>query len=48
LKISVALAEAGRDGEVRFFGDIASAPEAVERLVRRLAERHGRLFFAYG
>jgi hypothetical protein len=32
LKISVALAEAGRDGEVRFLGDIDSAPEAVERL----------------
>ena len=48
LTISVALAAAGRDGEVRFFGDIASAPEAVERLVRKLAQRHGRLFFAYG
>src|SRR5215218_10110480 len=47
LKISVALAEAGRDGEVRFFGDIDSAPEAVERLVRKLAKRHGRLAFAY-
>jgi hypothetical protein len=29
LKISVAIAEAGRDGEVRFFGDIDSTPEAV-------------------
>ena len=47
LRISVALAAAGRDGEVRFFGDIASTPEAVERLVRKLAQRHGRLFFAY-
>src|SRR5687768_15499258 len=47
LKISVALAAAGREGEVRFFGDIASTPEAVERLVRKLAKRHGRLFFAY-
>jgi hypothetical protein len=48
LTISVALAAAGRDGEVRFFGDIASTSEAVERLVRKLAERHKRLFFAYG
>ncbi len=47
LKISVALAEAGRDGEVRFLGEIDSTPEAVERLVRKLAKRHGRLFFAY-
>src|ERR687885_1082329 len=47
LKISVAVAEAGRDGEVRFLGDIDSTPEAVERLVRKLAKRHGRLAFAY-
>src|SRR3712207_5704834 len=47
LKISVALAAAGRDSEVRFLGDIDSTPEAVERLVRKLAKRHGRLAFAY-
>src|ERR671927_1524003 len=47
LTISVALAAAGRDGEVRFLGDIGSTPEAVERLVRKLAKRHQRLFFAY-
>ena len=40
LKISVAAAEPGRDGEVRFVGDIDSAPEAVERLVTRLARLH--------
>ena len=48
LKISVALAAAGRDGEVRFFGDIDSTPEAVDGLVRKLAKRHQRLAFAYG
>src|SRR4028119_1023815 len=47
LKISVALAAAGRDGEVRFLGDIGSTPEAVERLVRKLEKRHGKLSFAY-
>ena len=47
LKISVALATAGRDGEVRFLGDIDSTPEAVERLVRKLEKRHRRLCFAY-
>ena len=47
LRISVALAEAGRDGEVRFLGEIDSTPAAVERLVRKLAKRHGRLAFAY-
>ena len=47
LKISVAIAEAGRDGEVRFFGDIDSTPEAVERLVAKLGKRHPRLSFCY-
>jgi transposase len=47
LKISVAVAAAGRDGEVRFLGDIDSTPVAVERLVRKLARLHQRLFFAY-
>jgi transposase len=47
LKISVALAEAGRAGEVRFLGDIDSTPHAVEHLVRKLARRHRRLAFAY-
>jgi len=47
LKISVALATAGRSGEVRFFGDIDSTPEAVARLVAKLEKRHGRLTFCY-
>src|SRR3954454_2983570 len=47
LKIAVALAAAGRDGEVRFFGDIDRTPEAGERLVCKLAKRHQRLCFAY-
>jgi transposase len=45
--IAVALAEAGRRGEVRFFGTIANRPEAVHRLVDKLAERHSRLAFFY-
>ena len=32
---------------MRFLGEIDSAPEAVERLVRKLAKRHRRLAFAY-
>ena len=37
LKISVALAEEGRQGEVRFLGEIDNTPEAVRRLVNKLA-----------
>src|SRR5687768_10716672 len=33
---SVAIAEAGRGGEVRFMGEIPSSPEALHRLVERL------------
>ena len=47
LKISVALAEDGRQGEVRFLGDIDNTPEAVRRLVSKLASRHRRLLFCY-
>jgi transposase len=46
-KISVAVAEAGRSGEVRFVGDIDSAPAMVERLVTKLAKRHQKLRFCY-
>jgi transposase len=47
LKISVAVAEAGRDGAVRFVGNIDSSPRAVERLAAKLAKRHRRLVFCY-
>jgi hypothetical protein len=45
--IAVALAEGGRRGEVRFFGTIANRPEAVRKLVDKLAGRHARLAFCY-
>ena len=48
MKISVALAEAGRGGEVRFLGDIANTPEAVRRLLAKLAGKHRRLRVCYG
>ncbi|MPR25753.1 IS110 family transposase, partial [Microvirga tunisiensis] len=41
LKISVAVAEDGRQGEIRFLGEIDNTPEAVRRLVHKLASRHG-------
>jgi len=44
---AVAIAEPGRSGEVRYLGEIDSAPEAMQRLVRRLGKRHGRLHFCY-
>lgn len=48
LKISVAIAEGERGGEVRFFGDIGSDPGSVASMVARLAKRGGgSLHFCY-
>ncbi len=46
-KISVAVADTGRTGEVRFFGDIDSAPAMVEHMVNKLGKRHQKLRFCY-
>lgn len=45
--ISVAIAEGGRRGETRFIGEIQSRPEAVAKMVDRLAAKHGKLTFCY-
>ena len=47
MKISVALAEEGRQGEVRFLGDIYNTPDAIRRLVRKLTGKFGELLFCY-
>jgi hypothetical protein len=46
-KHAVAIADGGRSGEVRFFGEVSSSPAAVERLLRKLAGRYGKLHFCY-
>jgi transposase len=45
LKISVAVADGERTGEVRFFGDISSEPGAVASMVVKLAKGGSRLHF---
>jgi len=47
LRNSVAIADAGRSGEVRFFGEIDNTPAATENLVRKLAAKYSRLTFCY-
>jgi transposase len=42
-KHAVAVAEGGRRGEVRFLGDVENSPLPIERTIRRLADRYGRL-----
>jgi len=47
LKISVALADDGRNGEVRFFGDIDARPATIAAVAAKLAKRGSRLHFCY-
>src|SRR5256885_16602363 len=47
LRNSVAIAEAGRIGEGRFYGEIDIQPAATEKLVRKLAAKYSRLTFCY-
>lgn len=45
--IAVALAEDGRDGEVRYYGQIANEPAAVLKLVKKLSSNYAKLDFCY-
>src|SRR5215212_2417988 len=47
LRNAVAIAEGGRDGEVRFYGEIENTPAATAKLVRKLAAKYERLTFCY-
>ena len=47
LRNAIAIADAGRGGEVRFFGEIENTPAAAAKLVRKLAAKYERLTFCY-
>src|SRR5437868_6770560 len=44
---SVAIADAGRNGEVRFLGEIDNTPVAIGKLVKKLAAKYERVTFCY-
>jgi transposase len=46
-KHAVAIADVGREGEIRYLGEIDSSRLAVERMVRKLAGRYDKLHFCY-
>src|SRR5215467_10987444 len=46
-KHALAIADPGRDGEIRYLGEIDSAPAAVQRMIRKLAGRYEKLYFCY-
>jgi transposase len=45
--IAVAIAEDGRAGEVRYYGQIANDPAGVLKLVKKLAGKYDKLHFCY-
>jgi transposase len=47
LRNAVAIADAGRSGEVRFVGEIENTGPATANLVRKLAAKYERLTFCY-
>ena len=47
LRNAVAIAEAGRNGEVRYLGEIENTEAATRKLVKKLAASHRRLTFCY-
>jgi transposase len=44
---AVAVAEGGRKGELRYLGESDNTPDAVAKLVRKLAERYETVQFCY-
>ena len=46
MKHAVAIAEAGRSGEVRFLGEVENSPLPIEKTIKRLTARYGRLHTA--
>lgn len=47
LRNAVAIAEAGRTGEIRFYGEIDNSAAATAKLIRKLAGKYRRLTFCY-
>ena len=47
LRNAVAIADAGRKGEIRYFGEIANTEAATRRLVAQLKSKYSHLTFCY-
>lgn len=44
---AVAVADAGRDGEIRFLGEFDAAPESMRRLLAKMTSKYDRLHVCY-
>ena len=47
VKHALAVADGGRNGEVRYLGEIDSSPATVEKVIGKLAARSGKLHVCY-
>jgi transposase len=48
LRNAIAIAEAGRGGEVRYLGEVDASLSSMRRVVAKLADRYERVHFCYG
>jgi transposase len=46
-KHALAVAEGGRNGEIRWLGEINSSPATVEKVIGKLAARYAKLHVCY-
>jgi hypothetical protein len=47
LRNAVAIAEEGRDGEIRYLGEVDASPASMSRLLAKLATKYARLHCCY-
>ncbi len=47
LQNAIAIAETGREGEVRFFGEVDASATSMRRVIERIASRFKRVHFCY-
>lgn len=47
LRNAIAIADAGREGEVRFFGEVDASDTSMRRVVQRIAAKFHRVYFCY-
>jgi hypothetical protein len=47
LRNAIAIADAGREGEVRFFGEVDASATNMRRVLGRIANRFDRVHFCY-
>jgi transposase len=47
LRNAIAIADAGREGEVRFFGEVDASATSMRRVIQRIAAKFDRVYFCY-